>query len=72
MERSDDISPEDAGQTPTLPGWTRDIWLRSFGRNAAGIIKCRDYANAALSEIANPEEDEPFRRAWQGRESRRQ
>jgi hypothetical protein len=63
MERLDNLDQSDKKNTPTLPEWLKDIWLNNFGKNRAGEIKIRDYANVSLEEVL---ENAPrIRRAWQ-------
>ena len=61
MERLDKI--DDADDTPVLPDWVRDVWPNNFGKNAAGEVKCRDYANVSAGETLAAAERYPA--AWQ-------
>jgi hypothetical protein len=63
MERLDNIKDADYSATPTVPEWVRDVWYRSFGKNAAGAIKLRDYANVDLADVLVA--SRRYRRAWQ-------
>jgi hypothetical protein len=62
MERCNSLEGGAAG-TPVMPDWVRDLWANNFGRNAAGQIKCRDYANVNLSEALAAADRYP--REWQ-------
>ena len=61
MERLDKI--EEADVTPVMPDWMRDVWSNNFGKNAAGEVKCRDYANVSMGETLAAAERYP--QAWQ-------
>jgi hypothetical protein len=61
MERLDDIAKADRQNKPAIPSWVRDAEWNNFGRNTAGVIKLRDYANPDLAEVLTRETQGPFR-----------
>jgi hypothetical protein len=63
MERLDNLDVADRKNSPAIPDWVTDVWPNNFGKNAAGEIKIRDYANVALSEVFSAVP--PRKRNWQ-------
>jgi hypothetical protein len=50
----DNIAAAEDPNTPTLPIWVGDVWHNNFGKNAAGELKIRDYADVDLADtLAN-------------------
>lgn len=64
MERLGDISKSDYSAVPPLPKWLQDAKPDTFGKNASGQIKVRDYAHVSLGDsLAKAPR---LRRPWMG------
>jgi hypothetical protein len=50
MERLGDISTTDYSAVPPLPEWLQDAKPDTFGKNALGQIKVRDYGHVSLGD----------------------
>lgn len=48
MERLDSITLSEYGLTPDIPSWLGDVKPDSFGRNASGFYKVRDFGSMRL------------------------